>query len=371
MHSPTRLGTGGGGDDAVAAATPVSSLSAWRVAAELLAAHSSSSNNRNIGSGSPHESPVEGARARERTTEPSHDSPASENKKQQQQRKQEDVSHFDTYSGTSPLQRYMTQTPLSPASSKVLQLASVTIRKRQAELLQREETVLRREAAVRAREGQLAQQEEQLRLTQERLGPKMATDAYRQQLHDVKRELDAREQELTYRIAAQKQERERLAAHSAELDARERELEEEQERLLSDTRVQVERIHNGARAVQTKEAAVAQREEANKQREAELLLQRECLASWESALRQQQRLVDAQKANAAKTIATAHDVSVREERLREAGRRLCEREAALWETAAEKVPQGRAELLTLMTILKSLRGELLACKLSNQETSLV
>ncbi|EKF38584.1 hypothetical protein MOQ_001209 [Trypanosoma cruzi marinkellei] len=270
--------------------------------------------------------------------------------------------------GEKEEQRPEHHSSMPPASPSAWQWENIAIRMRQAILLQREESVVRREMEVFAREERLAQREEQLRLLQERLAPTVATDTYRQELHEAKCELNQRERGVAQQLAAQRQEKELLDARAEELDVRQRELEEEQERLLNDTREQVERIHNSARILQEKEATVARREENCSQRESELMLQRECLFSWEASLRRQQSQLDAQRASVAKECAAARELLSRESELQELEIRLREREGSLWKTAAEKVPNEQGELKSLIEFLRGLQDELVACEPIRQGT---
>ncbi|KAH9586643.1 hypothetical protein LSM04_003334 [Trypanosoma melophagium] len=259
---------------------------------------------------------------------------------QQQEHHQEDSTH-PVSSLSSPSKQ---QTPSSTA-----------IRMRQVDLLLREEAVLRRETEAAAREERLREREEKLQQNEERLAPKIATDTYRQQLQELKCTLEARERELTESEALLQQQRTSITTRAAIIEAREREMDEQQELLLQDTRERVERIQQSARAVQAKELTVTQREEACKQREADVLLQRESLISWEHELRRREEEYEAKMKRA---TATAEFVDRREGELRLWEQQLSAREAALWETAAAKVPQGRVALATLMDLLAKIRGEL-------------
>ncbi|KAF8275841.1 hypothetical protein TcYC6_0014690 [Trypanosoma cruzi] len=349
------------GDNMPTSSSPVS---VRRVVAELLGTHAESPSPQRLAAGI--------ARRRGELTEMKGDT----SRDSQLQLRQEFVFDVaDDWHDASPTatssppppgekeeQRPEPHSPLSPTSPSAWQREDIAIRMRQAILLQREESVVRREMEAFAREERIAQREEQLRLLQERLAPKVVTDAYRQQLHETKCELEERERGVVQQLTAQRQEKELLDTRAEELDVRQRELEEEQERLLNDTREQVERIHNSARVLQEKEATVARREENCSQRESELMLQRECLLSWEASLRRQQSQLDAQCASVAEECAAARELLSRESKLQELEIRLSEREGSLWKTAAEKVPNGQGELKSLIEFLRGIQDELFACE---------
>ncbi|ESL10452.1 hypothetical protein TRSC58_01815 [Trypanosoma rangeli SC58] len=239
----------------------------------------------------------------------------------------------------------------------------------QTEILQWEESLVRREVEAFARGERLAQREEQLRFLQECLAPKVATDAYQRQLHEAKCALEQREHEVAQKLAAAREEKDNLDVRAAELDIRERRLEEEQERLLNDTQGQVERIYSSTCLLQEKEFTVAQREESCSRHEAELMLQRECLLGWEASLSRQQRQLDAQLVSVAEKLAAAEKIVLRENNVQEVERRLREREALLWETAARKVPGSREDLKGLIASLRRLQNELFSCEFKRPTTS--
>ncbi|RNF21902.1 uncharacterized protein Tco025E_03232 [Trypanosoma conorhini] len=332
----------GGSDDPSALA---SSVSTRRVAAELLAAHA--------GESSPHPPSAGGARTRGAVAEATEGASRGGPPSFQQETLFEvaDVWHEASPPMTAPRQPPHS----SPPSSSAWPMEAQAVRTWQAEFLQREESLVRREMEAFARE--------------ERLAQRVATDACRQRLHEAKSALEKREREVAQQVAAQREEKELLDARTAELDRRERELEEEQERLLNDTREQVERIHSSACVLQEKESAVAQREESCSHRAAELMLQRECLLSWEASLRRQQCQLDAQQASVAEKLAAAQELLSRESNLEELELRLREREASLWEAAAAKVPGDRGELKRLLDTLRRLQGELHSCEPTGNTSS--
>lgn len=253
------------------------------------------------------------------------------------------------------------------------------LRERQQSLAYREMEVEKREALLEQRSKDLDAAYAQLTAQREAAArtdnPKSleleeatsSCEAYRTQLRNLNKELNAKETELDDMAVEMMRERERIAKQKMDLDAREAALQAEQDEISLDVRRHAEKLQQTSRLVESK-----LEEAERKARDAENLryewdLKTVDLQIREAALRKREADLQERERRAAAAADAARSLERHVVQVRRVAERVTAREQALWETAAKAAAPSNG-LRAVAAIKEDLRSakstlEALSCQL--------